>query len=218
MDMHKPLLILFACMSIFCSTVKAQDSTITYEPTRYKTLYIGKDTLVVPKRVLFPNHFKIQYAGAIGVISLGAGYNFGSSYEPTLMFGYLGKKFGHSDVKVFTISLKNTFKLWRPFPINSNLRFAPIAGISVNWGYTNNTFQQLPDHYPEKYYFQNKIHLAPFVGMRAQYGIKWKRFDTAAFYFELGSIDAYILEMVRTDYVHLGNILNLALGATLYIR
>lgn len=92
------------------------------------------------------------------------------------------------------------------------------AGLSVNWGYTNNTFNKLPPHYPGKYYFQNKVHLAPFAGAEFVLPIRDKNLKAIGLYGECASLDAYVLEYVRTRYVGLDDIVNFAIGISFYLH
>ncbi|HDP75276.1 MAG TPA: hypothetical protein ENN49_05315 [Bacteroidales bacterium] len=126
-----------------------------------KKIVLKNDTVTIKPYWFALTQFKVQYAGSIGFASFGAGYDLRHGYQPTLLYGFLDSNFGGSNVTVHTISLKNRFKLTQN-PLFGYL--TPIAGISVNWGITHNTFKRLPPHYPENYYFQNKIHLSPFLG------------------------------------------------------
>ncbi len=178
---------------------------------------IKEDTLTYRPRWFIPDHFSIQHAGLIGYMSVGLGYDFKSRYHPTLYYGLLSESFGGSSVTVHTISLKNSWDLVRRGRWGN---FTPKAGISINFGRTNNTFQRLPPHYPNKYYFQNKIHAAPFWG--AEYKIasnnNSKFFKAVSVYAEMSTLDAYLLECIRTKYVTLDKIWNLSLGVTVYIH
>lgn len=186
------------------------------------TLTLNNEKILIPRRVFIPDHLRLQYAGAIGFISIGTGYNIGNSYEATLMLGLENRTFGNSKEAVFTLALKNSFNLYKPIKIYKRFSFIPTAGASINWGYTNNTFNKLPRHYPEKYYFQNKIHLAPFIGTKFRYNFdktKTKPYRRAIeLYAELGTIDAYLLECIRTKYVRIEDILNLAIGISIYFE
>lgn len=183
-----------------------------YEP---RQKIIGEDTLYIRPRWFVPSHVKIQYAGSIGFISVGAGYRLWDIYEPTLMYGYLSEGLGGSDVSVHTISLKNGFYL------TSSPWFGhywPRVGLLINWGHTKNTFRKLPPHYPEKYYFQNKIHVAPFWGGEWHFQIKDKHLSGVGIYFEFSALDAYLLEAVRTDYVRMTDIWSLGIGISFYFQ
>jgi|GEM_PF-403543 len=182
---------------------------------RKRTVNFRNDTVVITPRGFVPDHYRLQYAGNIGFMSIGAGYQVGKCYEPTLYYGFLNEFFGDSRTTVHTISLKNSFNLLSN-PILGH--FVPKAGISVNWGKTHNTFKKLPDHYPDNYYFQNKVHLAPFLGGEWQFQIYNRTIKSAGVYFEISSLDAYLLECIRTKYVKFNDICNLSLGLSLYIH
>ncbi len=207
---------------VFYATLEAKDRDTTNYLTKSDTLIMNHEKVVIPRRVFIPDHFRLQFAGNIGFISLGLGYNFGKSYELTLMYGLQNEFFGNSKESVRTLALKNTFNLYNSFHIYKNISFVPTAGISINWGFTNNTFRKLPKHYPNKYYFQNRVHLAPFIGGKIRYDFEKsgkKEFARhVELYVEAGSLDAYILEWVRTDYVKLGDIMSLAIGVSFYYK
>ena len=183
----------------------------------YKTRkkVIGTDTIHYRPRWFLPRHAKIQYAGSIGFFSAGAGYRLWEVYEPTLLYGFLSENFGGSDVAVHTISLKNSFFLsstpWLKY-------FWPRAGLLINWGFTNNTFRKLPPYYPEKYYFQNKVHVAPFWGGEWYIPIKDKHLSGMGVYFEFSALDAYLLEAVRTEYIGLMDIWSFGVGISFYFN
>lgn len=181
-----------------------------------RSFILKEDTLTYRPRWFVPDHFSIQHAGLIGFMSIGVGYDFNSRYHPTLYYGLLSKNFGGSSVTVHTISLKNSWDLVRRERLGN---FTPKAGVSINFGHTNNTFQKLPAHYPKRYYFQNKIHAAPFWGgeYKRTFGNSSGVFKAASIYAEMSTLDAYILELMRTNYVSLDKIWNLSLGVTLYI-
>ncbi|MCU4176159.1 hypothetical protein J1N11_13790 [Marinilabiliaceae bacterium N1Y90] len=157
----------------------------------------------------------MQYAGGIGFMSIGFGYEITPTYQPALFFGYLNENFGGSKNSVLTISLKNSFYLTKKPILNC---FNAYLGLSINWGNTNNTFKALPDYYPEKYYFQNKVHFAPFVGGELKLDINRRYFNGFGLYVELSAFDAYLLEAIRTDYVKPHMALSMAIGVTFYLK
>lgn len=180
----------------------------------FKSIRFRNDTVLIKPRWFIPDHYTLQYAGGIGFLSFGAGYNVRDKYEPSLFIGFVNKAFGNSTRAVTTISFKNSFNLFsRHTPDNIRLK----GGIAVNMGYTNNTFRKLPPHYPEKYYFQNMVFLSPFIGGEWLFNIESKRLKYGGFYFEFTTRDAYLLECIRTRYVRFNEIWNLAIGLTLYI-
>lgn len=222
--MRERLLYLFPLLMLLVPvTVVAENKTLSDDSsgrlTRFSKsmpLVIREDTLHIKPSWLIPDHFKVQYAGLIGFISVGAGYDFTPRYDATLFYGVLSNNLGGSSVRVHTVSLKNSWDLLKPGLLGN---VTPKAGVSVNWGNTNNTFRRLPAHYPEQYYFQNKVHLAPFWG--AEWQIHWpegRLFKSMGVYGEMSTLDAYVLELFRTKYVSIDKIWNLAIGITFYMN
>lgn len=180
-----------------------------------RTAVINDDTITYRHRWFIPGQYKLQYAGSIGFMSMGFGYTIFNFFQPSLFIGYVGKDFGGSLNSVVTISLKNSFYFLKK-PVLKH--FNPYAGLSVNWGNTNNSFRRLPDYYPKDYYFQNKVHFAPFVGGELAFDLNGYYFNKVGIYSELSAFDAYLLEAIRTDYVKLPMTLSLAVGVTFYLR
>jgi len=180
-----------------------------------RTMVIKTDTVTYRHRWIIPGQYKVQYAGSIGFMSIGFGYAITPTYQPALYFGYLSEAFGGSKNTVVTISLKNSFYLSKEPLFNY---FNPYVGLSINWGNTQNTFKKLPDYYPEKYYFQNKIHLAPFVGGEIKFDLNNRYFNGFGVYTEFSALDAYLLEAIRTKYVKPYMALSVAFGVTFYLR
>ncbi|MBR8535366.1 hypothetical protein KDU71_07325 [Carboxylicivirga sediminis] len=149
-------------------------------------------------------------------MSAGFGYEVTPTYQPVLFVGYLSEDFGGSKNRVLSISVKNSFYFTREPLLNY---FNPYGGLSITWGNTNNTFRSLPDYYPDEYYFQNKVHFAPFVGGELYFKLKYiNPFEGVGVYAELSAFDAYLLEAIRTKYVKPHMALSLALGVTVYIN
>ncbi len=195
---------------------KPEGNNEKMQSSRVLSFVISEDTLRIRPKWFIPDYLKLQYAGLLGFVSVGAGYNFTPRYDGTLYFGVLSETFGGSSVNVQTLSYKSSWGLFRPGLLGP---ITPKAGASLNWGYTNNTFRRLPEHYPEKYYFQNRLHIAPF------YGAEWKRefaaessISAIGLYAEMSTLDAYLLEFFRTKYVTIDKIWNLALGITIYFN
>jgi len=217
---HIKIIICLLTSILLSSTSYSQDNIVDSYLSKTDTLLLNNEKIYIPRRVFIPDHNRIQFAGAIGYLSVGMGYNIGKRYEITFMLGLQNKTFGNSDEAIITTAIKNTINIYNPIVIKDRLSFIPTVGLSINWGYTNNTFNKLPSHYPESYYFQNKIHIAPFIGGKLRFECNKRNSHRRAIelYTELGSIDAYILECIRTKYVSIGDILNLAIGVSFYFE
>jgi len=180
-----------------------------------RTKVINNDTITYRHRWFLPDQYKLQFAGSIGFMSVGFGYEIGQIYQPALFIGCVGPHWGGSFNRIVTVSMKNTFRFTRQPVCNY---FMPYGGLSINWGNTNNTFKTLPDYYPDKYYFQNMVHFAPFIGGEVKFKLKGTYFKGMGVYSELSAFDAYLLEAIRTKYVKPHMALSLAVGVTLYLK
>ena len=209
----KKLMIVLLLSVVGCVSSYSQTKILSMFINKTDTIIIRQDTLHLNRSWIVPDDVKLQYAGNIGFLAIGASYHFSKDkYHMSIMYGYLPQSSGYSDIS--TLSIKNTFYI-KHFKYK-HFTLSPTAGISVNWGYTKNTFEELPEYYPEKYYFQNKIHLAPFIGFRMLSNKINKKGNKLGVYTELGTLDAYLLECIRTDYVKTKDILNLAIGFSYY--
>ena len=84
------------------------------QSSRVLSLVISEDTLRIRPKWFIPDYLKLQYAGLLGFVSVGAGYNFTPRYDGTLYFGVLSETFGGSSVYVQTLSYKSSWDLFRP--------------------------------------------------------------------------------------------------------
>lgn len=165
------------------------------------------------RRWYVPRAAKLQYAGNMGFMSTGVTYYLVDNwYQVSLMYGITSS---HSEAeRLNTITLKNTFLLkqfnYKGFVIS------PTAGLNLILSSTHNTYRKLPDYFPEDYYFQNKIHFAPFVGLAIYHELPFKTIKGIDFYTEIGTMDNYLLEAIRTDFVKYSDIWNLSLGVSVY--
>ncbi|MBN1987988.1 MAG: hypothetical protein JW783_01155 [Bacteroidales bacterium] len=211
------VLMLSAELSGFCALgdpPKSRSKAMMDRLGKSHEIILKNDTLLIKPQWFVPTHYRAQMAGSIGFFSVGAGYQLKYGYQPTLMYGFLNKTFGHSSVTVHTVSLKNAFVIGKK-PLFGYVY--PRVGISVNWGKTNNTFDKLPPHYPQKYYFQNKVHLSPFWGGEILVPTGKDRRIRVGCYFEFSTLDAYILECVRTSYVTIWDIWSLGFGISVFL-
>jgi hypothetical protein len=175
------------------------------------TLYAQKDR----KKDLLPDHIKVQYAGGIGFISVGAGYsNKKNKLEADLFYGYLPGSIG--GVRIHSLSAKFS---WIPYhlSIKNKYRFEPlITGLLINYNFGKQFFAFDPENYPYKYYsFPTAINTAIFVG---------SRFDLnkpawLSFYYEILGFDRDILSFAdNSNSLKLSDVLTLSLGARISIK
>lgn len=169
------------------------------------------------KGSLYPDQFKAQFAGNIGVVSAGFGYQtFGGKIMSDLMVGYAPKFI--TNAEIVTIVQKNTFQ-GRNFKKNKLQRIYPIAGFSINIETGRNSFLKLPDRYPEGYYGTNAITYSIFSGLTYQGKVNNKAFvRQLEYYCEVGTLATYVYyNYMRKEYLN-PDILSLALGVNIKLN
>lgn len=166
---------------------------------------------------LIPTHTKIQYAGGMGLISLGAGWDYGSSnqWETDVFFGFL-PKYSTKNNKI-TFTLKQNFIPWNNRPLGRHFALDPLTcGLYVNTIFDGDFWVSEPDKYPSNYYsFSTKMRFNVFVGQRITYKIpENRRFfakSITAFY-ELSTNDLYLVSAIQNSYLKPHNYLRLSFG------
>ena len=166
-----------------------------------------------------PEYLKVQYAGGIGFISIGAGYSTkNQKLEADLSYGYLPKSIG--GIRIHSISGKVTW-----IPINSvrvkKYEVEPLmTGFIVNYSFGKQYFSFDPPYYPYKYYsFPTAIHSALFLGSRIGVNFPPNTFvRRVSLYYEILSFDREIISLVsNTKSLQITDIITLSLGVKVNI-
>lgn len=161
-----------------------------------------------------PFYGKLQYAGNIGMFSIGVGGIFlNNSLSLDINYGYLPKWI--NGVRVSTMAIKGAFhffkKQLKKIEVNS------FAGLSLNYSITNNTFLMLPKHYPDGYYLPNAIHVCPFIGTGLAFIDCKTGLHGPGVYTEVGTVDYMVYYAFRNKSISLFEIWNLCFGITVPI-
>jgi len=152
---------------------------------------------------------KTQFAGNIGLISIGAGCFFSNDkFSVDINYGYLPKWV--NGVRVSTLALKGAFHFWRKSM--GKIRLNGFTGLSLNYGITRNTFVILPEYYPDGYYLPIAIHFAPFIGTVLTNNNSESRFRGVGLYTELATVDYMICYALKNRSITLLEIWNLCFG------
>lgn len=170
---------------------------------------------------IIPNQSTGQFAGSIGVYSIGVGWHYGrrDRWETEILFGYLPKKNGSDEH--FTATLKQRFIPWH-IDISSRWSIEPLTtGLFVSSIFGEGFWKREPSKYTTGYYgFSTKLRYNIFVGQRICYDIptRHRRFHRAiSFYYELSTCDLYLVSAIPNKRFRLGDMLSLALGVKMDI-
>lgn len=171
---------------------------------------------------LIPTHTKIQFAGNMGLISLGTGWDYGkhNQWETDLFLGILPKY--ESKRTKLTLTLKQNYMPWSLQISESRFSVEPLScGMYLNTVFGEEFWVNEPDRYPKGYYgFSSKIRIHVFMGQRVTYDIDPKRRFTAkaiTFFYELSTCDLYVISAFTNKYLKPKDYLSLSFGLKLQL-
>lgn len=166
------------------------------------------------KRVL-PTHVKAQYAGGMGFMSIGCGWDYGNKcrWETDLLVGFLPK--AYSNRTHLTLTLKQNYIPWS---IRCCDRFAiePLScGIYFNLITGEDYWVYEPDRYPSsRYYgFTSRLRTHLYFGQRCTYRLKNNALlRSVTPYYEFGANELDLLAKFGNKSIRLSDIFFFSVG------
>lgn len=165
----------------------------------------------------FPHHFKLQFAGSIGMLSTGFGYSYWKKMMDTdFYYGYVPARLAGGQ-RLHILTLKQTFS---PFtvPVYKSFYLQPIsAGLLGSYTLGDQFYLLLPAHYPKEYYWWSSgFRAGIFIGGSAGLLLPInKTFERLNLYYELGTNDLYLTSWKTNSnnkYLRIKDILTLGFG------
>jgi hypothetical protein len=160
------------------------------------------------KRSIVPHHVKLQFAGTIGFMSVGAGYKFAKNkLEGDFFYGYVPKKIG--GINIHSVTAKLT---WIPVTLKKNTyKFDLLTtGVLVNYAFGKQ--YDISRTSFDYYGFPTAAHVALFAGG----GITKNKLGL---YYELGTTDRELISFAsNTKGIKFHEIINIGFGARLNLR
>lgn len=170
---------------------------------------------------LIPTHTKVQFAGNMGLLSFGTGWDYGkkNQWETDVFLGFI-PKYDSKRTKV-TMTLKQNYMPWS-LNLGRGFSTEPLTcGIYFNTVFGNEFWVHEPDRYPKGYYgFSSKIRSHIFLGQRLTYDIDTQRRYTAksiTFFYELSTCDLYLISAATNSYLRPRDYLSLSFGLKLQL-
>lgn len=162
-----------------------------------------------------PDYIKTQYAGNIGFISFGAGYQWWrQNAQLDFLYGYVPRFKGNATIHTFTI--KNTFSLYE-FSIKNKYNLSPTFGFSVSFEPGENSYARIPDRFPDGYYMTNSIYGCINLGLKSVFIPKKEHFFSAVEpYFELNTLVDYLYYNIKAQQYWETEIWSFSFGFNLY--
>lgn len=167
---------------------------------------------------LKPTHAKWQYAGGMGLSSLGMGWDYGKrrQWETDFLIGYLPAKYADGFRLTFTVKQNYipwsiTFaERWIAEPFYTGLYITTIAGEEF--------WKQEPGRYPNRYYnFSTKLRPYIFIGQRLGIDIPHPLFRNVSAFYEISTCEMYLISKVTNKSLTMKDILRISFGIKLYL-
>ena len=179
---------------VFAQTVRSQDSV---------------------RHWLLPDHLKVQFAGGIGMVSIGAGYNNKKQWlEGDIYYGYVPQSIG--GLTIHSITGKMTIS---PVKIESkNFQTKPFSiGVLVNYTFGKQYFGFTPANYPFEYYgFPTSLHAGAFIGGQVSKKLRKKNLKQIGLYYEVISFDSELVSYIgNKNSLKISDIITIGTGVKL---
>lgn len=161
-----------------------------------------------------PYYVKTQFAGSIGLVSVGFGrQSFNGRLDTDVSLGYLPQRFGGD--RIFTAALKTTFLPFKPVKVNALDWHAFTTGLQVSYTFGDEYFasERTQSRYPGPYYrFSTALRLYLFGGGQVNF-TRVEKLHRFGAYYEVGTMGEYLISYIQNPkYLSPGKIFHLALG------
>lgn len=164
---------------------------------------------------LIPTHHKLQFAGSMGLISAGVGWDYGkkNQWETDLLLGYLPRF--HGDEGHVTITLKENYIPWRMKIRHSRWMLEPFTvSLYINKIFGEEFWTKEPARYPDRYYnVATNLRFNIAFGQRINFKVKPVGLSNqVGFFYEINTNDLYLVSLFTNKYLQLQDIFSLSLG------
>ncbi len=165
-----------------------------------------------------PDYVKLQFAGGIGLLSIGVGYSFfKEKLEISYFYGYVPKAVSIDDLH--SVSLQVTAKFFR-FKANKNIEIVPLnVGWFIHHTFGNEYWITLPSHYPAEYYWWSPGRNAGiFLGGEIKTKLLSNKTPASgtAFYARVGSRGLYLTSKFGNSAIPFRDIVEFGFGVAFY--
>lgn len=171
---------------------------------------------------LVPQYLKVQYAGSIGLVSIGTGWDYGrhDRWETDLLVGFTPK---YEDMRIkVTLTLRQQFTPWS-LPLKRAPRWSvePLTcGLFMSTTLDNRFWTQEPGRYPNSYYnFSTKVRFNLFLGQQVTVSLANRKalHRAVSFYYQLSISELNLVSAWGNSYLRPSDYLSLAFGLKFHL-
>lgn len=164
---------------------------------------------------MIPTHVKGQFAGGMGLVSVGVGWDYGrtNQWESEVLVGFLPAEY--ADKTHLTLSLRQLYIPW-DITLSERFSFEPLScGLYFNFISGDRFWVHQPSKYPGSHYytFSSRIRLHACMGQRARWNISSDSLlKSISLYYELSANDLNIISKVTNRELKLSDIVFFSVG------
>lgn len=171
---------------------------------------------------LIPKYAKLQFAGSIGLASVGLGWDYGKNrrWETDLLIGVVPRL--ESNRAKMTFTVRECF-VPCDFAIGASpVSFAPLrVSLGLNSIIGHEFWPKSPNRYPDGYYFfSTKFQVVFAIGQQFNINIadeKRRLWRSVGLYYELSTNDKYVLSGFGNRHLGFADVFHLDFGVKLKI-
>lgn len=166
-----------------------------------------------------PKNAKLQYAGGMGFLSFGIGWEYGKKgmWNTDAIVGFIPS--GFADKFRMTFSLKQTVTPWS-IRFCKFASFEPLtAGIYMTTINGDEFWKKEPGKYPNGYYnFSSKIRFSVCLGQSFSFHFKNAILNNSSIFYEVSSNDLYNVSKATNKSLKMKDILRFSIGLKFHFR
>ena len=167
---------------------------------------------------LKPTHVKMQYAGGMGLLSTGIGWDYGRhcQWETDFLLGYLPKR--HNDKYRMTMTFKQSYIPWS-MSFKDNWNLEPFyCGLYLTTIAGEEFWKKEPGKYPNKYYnISTKIRPSIFIGQRFGFNPRNSIVKNIQLFYEINTNELYLISKITNKSLKAKDFLRLSFGVRVHI-
>lgn len=163
---------------------------------------------------LIPRYTKVQFAGSMGLISAGFGWDYGrkKQWETDFFLGFI-PRFSSGEAKM-TMTLKQNYIPWS-LRLGGRWFLEPLeTGLYINTVMDDDFWRKEPEKYPSNYYkFSTRVRFNIFLGQRITWDMG-SREDARkmTFFYEVSTCELYLISAFTNKYLKAEDIIGLSVG------
>ena len=164
-----------------------------------------------------PSHISLQYAGGMGFLSAGAGWEYGRhcQWETEILAGFIPERY--IDRTHLTLTVKQHYTPWSICCVKRFCWEPVYFGLYLNSITGENFWPRCPERYPKGYYwFSTKFHFSLLAGGRVQYltaAPQGKSLcKSVALFYEMHACDLYIISAITNRNLKPSDVISFSFG------